>query len=265
MGLLDSVIGVLSGIRTSSGRGDMLNAVLGMLADDGDGPGIGELVRRFEQGGHAEEMSSWIGRGENLPIAPDALQDVLGGETIQRLAQQLGLSQDVPPIGCRRCCRTSSTSSRRAAKCRPAGSAHGQADGRGWRAAERRAPDCIRATNASSPPPGRSGTAGTRSARSTAARGGFLQPHRARQLHVGAQHPGRPAGRMLRVGALPVRGEARRRSRPASSRSSRASRARGAPPCRRPRCARRTAGSASACRAARPAAPAPAAPAHRRR
>ena len=95
MGLLDSVIGVLSGIRTSSGRGDMLNAVLGMLADDGDGPGIGELMRRFEQGGHAEEMSSWIGRGENLPIAPDALQDVLGGDMIERLAQQLGLSQDV--------------------------------------------------------------------------------------------------------------------------------------------------------------------------
>ena len=37
----------------------------------------------------------------------------------------------------------------------------------------------------------------------------LLQPHRARQLHVGAEHPGGPAGRVRGVGALPVRGQAR--------------------------------------------------------
>ncbi|WP_280153225.1 YidB family protein [Piscinibacter sp. XHJ-5] len=95
MGLLDSVIGVLSGIRTSGGRGDMLGAVLGMLADDGTGPGISTLIDRFAQGGQAETMNSWIAGGENLPISPDVLQEVLGADTIERLAQQLGLSRDV--------------------------------------------------------------------------------------------------------------------------------------------------------------------------
>jgi uncharacterized protein YidB (DUF937 family) len=95
MGLLDSVIGALSGIRTGGGRGDMLHAVLGMLADDGPGPGIDELVDRFEQGGCAELISSWIGRGENLPISPQLLQRVLGDDTIEQIAQQLGLSHRV--------------------------------------------------------------------------------------------------------------------------------------------------------------------------
>ena len=37
----------------------------------------------------------------------------------------------------------------------------------------------------------------------------LLQPHRARQAHVGAQDPRGPAGRVRRVGVLPVRGQAR--------------------------------------------------------
>jgi uncharacterized protein YidB (DUF937 family) len=80
MGLLDSVIGVLSGSRTSGGRGDMLSAVLGMLADDGDGPGIAELLQRFERSGHGQQIGSC---------------QALGTETIDRLAAQMGLSQGV--------------------------------------------------------------------------------------------------------------------------------------------------------------------------
>ncbi|MFL6662799.1 MAG: YidB family protein [Rhizobacter sp.] len=95
MGLLDSVIGALSGARTAGGRGDMLHAVLGLLADDGPGPGIHELIARFQRGGCGDAMSSWIGRGDNLPIAPDALQRVLGDDTLEHIAQQLGLS---PPV-----------------------------------------------------------------------------------------------------------------------------------------------------------------------
>ncbi|HEV7913731.1 MAG TPA: YidB family protein [Albitalea sp.] len=88
MGLLDSVIGALSGIRTGGGRGDMLPAVLSLLA----GPGIDRIVERFEQGGLSDVMDSWIARGENLPISADALQRVLGADTVEQIAQQAGLS-----------------------------------------------------------------------------------------------------------------------------------------------------------------------------
>jgi uncharacterized protein YidB (DUF937 family) len=92
MGLLDSVIGALSGIRGSGGSGDLLPAVLGMLADDGGGPGMRELTRRFERHGLSDVMASWIGCDDNLPIAPDVLQTVLGRDTIARLGDALGLA-----------------------------------------------------------------------------------------------------------------------------------------------------------------------------
>lgn len=95
MGLLDSVIGALSGTRTGGGRGDMLNAVLALLATDGPGPGIDRIIERFEQGGLSEVMGSWIARGENLPISAEALQGVLGADTVERIAEQLGLSHRV--------------------------------------------------------------------------------------------------------------------------------------------------------------------------
>jgi len=95
MGLLDSVIGVLSGIRIGGGRGDTLGAVLNMLADDRDGLGIAGLVERFDRGGLSPVLDSWIGPGSNLPIAPDELQRVLGRETVDGIAQQLGLPQRV--------------------------------------------------------------------------------------------------------------------------------------------------------------------------
>ena len=95
MGLLDSVIGALSGVRSAGGRGDMLIAVLGLLANDGQGPGIDEIIERFEQNGMSDVLNSWVSRGENLPISPEALQGVLGTETVETIAQQLGLSRRV--------------------------------------------------------------------------------------------------------------------------------------------------------------------------
>ena len=92
MGLLDSVIGVLSGVRSSSGRGDMLSAVLRLLADDGDGPGMAVLRERFNESGLGETLQSWVGRGANMPIEPQELRRVLGAETVESIAEQLGLS-----------------------------------------------------------------------------------------------------------------------------------------------------------------------------
>ena len=92
MGLLDSVIGALSGVRGGSSRGDLLSAVLQMLADDGDGPGIHALNQRFVQSDLEETMKSWVGRGANLPIEPDEIQRVLGPDAVGQIAQQLGLS-----------------------------------------------------------------------------------------------------------------------------------------------------------------------------
>ncbi len=95
MGLLDSVIGALSGIGTAGGSGDMLHAVLGMLANDGEGPGVHGLVAAFERSGLAHMVGSWIAIGPNHAIAPDALCEVIGADTVARIANEMGLSEPV--------------------------------------------------------------------------------------------------------------------------------------------------------------------------
>jgi len=98
MGLLDSVLGAIGGAQGAQGGGGqaaLINAVIGMLANQGGGGGqggIGDLIGRFQQGGLGNVIGSWIGTGQNLPVSPDQLNNVLGSDTIGNLAQQLGLS-----------------------------------------------------------------------------------------------------------------------------------------------------------------------------
>ena len=40
--------------------------------------GLGELIDRFKQNGHAETADSWVGHGANKPIAPPELERAIG-------------------------------------------------------------------------------------------------------------------------------------------------------------------------------------------
>ena len=91
MGLLDSVLGALTGGGQGGGQGALLNAVVGMLANQGGG-GIGDLIGKFQQAGLGNVIGSWVGTGQNLPISTDQLGSVLGSDTLGNLAKQLGLS-----------------------------------------------------------------------------------------------------------------------------------------------------------------------------
>lgn len=90
MGLLDSVAGALGSQRTAGG-GDLLGAVIGMLANGSQVGGLAGLAERFRQGGLGDVVNSWIGSGENLPVSPGQLQDVLGSDVLSQLAQQFGI------------------------------------------------------------------------------------------------------------------------------------------------------------------------------
>jgi uncharacterized protein YidB (DUF937 family) len=92
MGLFDSIVGALGqaqgGTQPGGAQPDLADAVVGLLGNGG----LQDLVARFEQGGLGHVIGSWIGSGQNLPISADQLHQMLGSETIARLAQQLGLS-----------------------------------------------------------------------------------------------------------------------------------------------------------------------------
>ena len=105
MGLLDQVLGAVSGnaqggsggglgnlISMVSSNPQLLQAVTGMLGNDGAMGGLGGLVSKFEQAGLGNVIGSWIGSGQNQAISGDQLTSVLGSDAMAGLAQQLGLN-----------------------------------------------------------------------------------------------------------------------------------------------------------------------------
>jgi len=64
--------------------------------DAGDGGllgGLGGLLNKFQQNGLGSVVDSWIGPGQNQPVAPGQLGSALGPDVIRSLAQRTGLSE----------------------------------------------------------------------------------------------------------------------------------------------------------------------------
>jgi len=87
--------------QQGSGRGGGLGGVLQQLGGSLQGAtpggilsgGLGELIDRFKQNGHAETADSWVGHGPNRPIAPPELERAIGPDVLDTLSQQTGLSR----------------------------------------------------------------------------------------------------------------------------------------------------------------------------
>lgn len=130
MGLLDSILGSVlggGGQTQSSPQAALINAVLQMMLNKGGSGGggglgsvlgsalggggggasggmagmgglggLGGLIGALTQGGLGNVANSWVSRGQNLPISPDQITQILGGGgggLLAQLAQQAGISQ----------------------------------------------------------------------------------------------------------------------------------------------------------------------------
>lgn len=95
MGLFDQVLSTVGGLAAQQGGSaagaGLPEVVLHWLNDPQTG-GLSGLVKVFEQQGLAHVVASWVSNGQNLPIDASQLQAVLGSDTVQRLAGQLGLN-----------------------------------------------------------------------------------------------------------------------------------------------------------------------------
>ncbi|MGX1318718.1 uncharacterized protein YidB (DUF937 family) [Bradyrhizobium sp. USDA 377] len=83
----------------SGGLSDLLKGGLGGLIAGGAAGtvlsgGLGDLLNQLQQGGHGEAANSWVGKGENKPIAPGDLANALGADQIESLSAQSGLSRE---------------------------------------------------------------------------------------------------------------------------------------------------------------------------
>jgi uncharacterized protein YidB (DUF937 family) len=102
MGLLDSVLGSVLGSMGGQqggqqaglgggGNAALINMVVGMLANGSAQGGLGGLLQQFQRSGMGDVAASWVGTGQNQPISPDQITNVLGSDTISNMAQQLGM------------------------------------------------------------------------------------------------------------------------------------------------------------------------------
>ena len=89
MGLLDSILGAVSGKTDGSGGATQLIGVLGgLLTQSG---GLQGLANKFAQSGQGNAFQSWVGVGENQPISSDQIQNALGSEPVKALAAKMGI------------------------------------------------------------------------------------------------------------------------------------------------------------------------------
>ncbi len=56
--------------------------------------GLGGLLGKLQQGALGEVTNSWVGSGQNKPVAPSQLGSALGPDIIKTIAQRSGLSED---------------------------------------------------------------------------------------------------------------------------------------------------------------------------
>jgi uncharacterized protein YidB (DUF937 family) len=89
MGLLDGLLENVLGVGAQQSQGSMLRVALQVLEQNGGLPGI---ISKFEHGGMADHVGSWVGTGANMPISGAQLQEILGSGSIGEIAQRLGLS-----------------------------------------------------------------------------------------------------------------------------------------------------------------------------
>ena len=56
--------------------------------------GLSGMLQSFQQGGHGDVINSWVGPGQNQPIAPAQLHQALGPDAVNNLSRLTGMSQD---------------------------------------------------------------------------------------------------------------------------------------------------------------------------
>lgn len=100
---LGSLLGGLLGGGGSGGGGNILGALLGALmgggggaqaADGGANNPLGGLMDMLTKSGLVDQAQSWVGTGENQPVSGAQIAEALPGDTLQKVAEQAGVSQE---------------------------------------------------------------------------------------------------------------------------------------------------------------------------
>jgi uncharacterized protein YidB (DUF937 family) len=91
MSLLDTLGSMLGGGNAPEGGGQQALIATALEFINNQPGGLNGLIQRFQQNGAGDIINSWVGTGENQPIAADTLHNVLGSETVANMAAKAGV------------------------------------------------------------------------------------------------------------------------------------------------------------------------------
>ena len=92
--VLMSMLSGRGGMGGAGGLGGLMGGLTGGSSQAGMGGGLGGLLNQFTQAGHGDIADSWVGTGQNRPVAPNQLEAALGRGTIDDLSRQTGMGRD---------------------------------------------------------------------------------------------------------------------------------------------------------------------------
>ena len=105
--LMQAVLGMLlqgglGGGQQPGGSGGLSGILAGLTSGTSSGGGIGQelggslggLAQMFEQAGMGDQLKSWVSTGRNMPISPDQLTQALGHDRLGQLAGAAGMSHE---------------------------------------------------------------------------------------------------------------------------------------------------------------------------
>ena len=70
----------------------VVNGIIDVLFSRG--PGLSGLIEKFKNKGMGSQASSWVSPGENIPVSPHQVEQVLGPELLQQIATKTGLPME---------------------------------------------------------------------------------------------------------------------------------------------------------------------------
>src|SRR5476651_2246290 len=95
MGILDSLEnsdafkGALGQLESA-----VVPMVLSQVLGNGSQGGLNAIVAKLQQAGLGDQVKSWIGNGQNIPITAEQLQQVLGSDKVKELAARFNIPID---------------------------------------------------------------------------------------------------------------------------------------------------------------------------
>jgi len=89
MGLLDDLVGSLRN-NNGSGQGNQFQQLMAIWNWVQEQGGVEVLLQKFQQGGLGQVLNTWIGSGNNQPVNSGEIQNALGQDQLQSLADKLG-------------------------------------------------------------------------------------------------------------------------------------------------------------------------------